>query len=384
MINQCVKQDFLAVGPPEVVPSENVSYLQPHNLVLSDRARSVFSDSRLEAPCIVPAEFVGTFNVVLPKTKPRQRQMVLTYAVEEMIAEQIDKSRVFEGPIANQDKKTTLALVVSRHILDAFPSDLATFPEIFLVPRPMAENSWAVWRSGGRALVRAADGTGFAVAMDALPMLWAKSGKPSLTSLADPLPTELPATDLSANPPSPDPTELRFRLAAANHHASAPRLRHAVVAGIVVSVTLMSLLGLVAAETIGLRRIAERERATAQAAIATRLPNVVLGTNIEPVLARLSSAPTRRDRGAFLPFLTELMEVLAVALPPDVDPPEFRRLAWSDQDSTMVLLIQATDLKALQTIQTALDTSAFSVRIGPANASNGVAEAEFRITKAEP
>ena len=115
-----------------------------------------------------------------------------------------------------------LALVVSQAALaaaaSAAPRNAPILPDFLALRRPEAPSGsavWAVWREGARTVVRRSDGTGFAVATDALPALWARAGRPALLSLGAALPSGLPATDLSAAPPDPDPLDLAFSFRAA-------------------------------------------------------------------------------------------------------------------------------------------------------------------------
>ena len=380
MTNQSITTDLDASERP-------VGLREEHTLKSSQSPASAGLIARAETYCpkedglsarLVAAEQVGSFLVEVPRATARQRRTLLTFAVEDRIAAPIQSVQVVQGPLDSADPGQLLAFVLSNDIMAeiaaAAPPHL---PEFLMIPRPSAEGGpvWSVWREGTRAVVRTSDGTGFALRAPMLPLLWARAGNPKLYSLAEPLDEALPAEDLSAAPPPPDPRDLAFSFArppAAGTGGVAEWRWAAMAAG----AALLIHLGLTAFDTAALRRIAQDERIAAEAAIASVLPGVPLSGDVAPILARLTPAPSDAGRGPFLPLLNEVAGTLAQ----DPATVGFRRLSWGRRDNTLVVLMQSPGLEDLQRIEQDLESAGFAVRSGAATAGNGGAEVEMRIT----
>jgi len=332
-------------------------------------------------PILIAAERVTSHIVSLPKTGARQRSALLTYAVEDRVAAPIDSVQVVQGPARSAPAGEVLALVVANDVYASFEArGVAVLPDVFLIPRPEpgpTGPAWAVWRDGDRALVRLSDGTGFAVSVGLLAVLWDRAGGPVLTSLGDPLPDELPARDLSAAPPPPEAFEMAFSLVRPwqerrNMRGIAAFVGSALTAALIVHV------GLAFADLYALERIAERERLRAQAAIATTLPDVTLDrANSDAILSRLAPVAVAQSGGAFLPLLSDVTLAMAGL----ATPVRFRRLAWGAQDGSLVTLVEGRGLEDLQQLQRLLEDRGFTVRSGAANANDGAAEVEMRISR---
>ncbi|MEM5544397.1 type II secretion system protein GspL [Sulfitobacter sp. AS92] len=327
---------------------------------------------------LVAAEHVGSFLVDVPRATARQRRALLTFAVEDRIAAPIQSVQVVQGPLDSADPGRLLAFVLSQEVMAEIASaDAPYLPEFLMIPRPDPEGgpAWSVWREGDRAVVRASDGIGFALRAAMLPSLWARAGHPKLYALAGTLGDALPAEDLSAAPPPPDPRDIAFsfaRPAAAGTEGFAAWRWAAAAAG----AALLIHLGLTAFDTAALKRIAQQERIAAEAAIAGVLPGVPLTGDVGPILARLTPTPSDAGRGPFLPLLNEVAGTLAQ----NSATVGFRRLSWGRRDNTLVVLMQSPGLEDLQRIEQDLESAGFAVRSGAATAGNGGAEVEMRIT----
>ena len=334
-------------------------------------------------PVLIPSELICACIVDLPATGGRQRATLLTYAVEEKIAQPIETVAVVQCGLRDALPGRALALVVARTTLAGLISaapDAAAMPDMLLIRRPDVAPSgvtWAVWREAARAVVRVSDGTGFAISVDMLPHIWERAGRPVLISLGAALPATLPATDQSSAPPDPDPVDLTFRFPTLQSQAQRTAvLRPLIIAGLIFVVGFAVLLGLAVADTVALRRIAVVEQQRAQTALAPILPGIVIGPDIEPILSRLSPAAPQPEAGAFLPLLSAAAEALAAA-GPEVS---FRRLSWGAQDNRLILNLQANRLDDLQTIEQYLSARGFDVTSGAANAGDGGAEADLTIS----
>jgi general secretion pathway protein L len=326
---------------------------------------------------LIAAEHVGSHVVSVPKSTARQRHSMITFAVEDRIAAPIETVKVVEGP--TQGGGQVLAFVVENDLFAQFDAvSTPLLPEFLMIPRPdgLTGPAWFVWKERNRVVVRCSNGTGFAVSPDMLPCVWKQAGKPTLISLGDPLGDELRAQDMSANPPDPDAFDLAFSFA---------RMRRLGAGGIgywrlamaTIAVAIVIQLGIAALNVISLRRVADLERSNAQTAIAAPLPGVSLSVDVTPILARLQPAPSARSQGSFLPLLNDVAEVLSA----DGMSISFRRLAWGEQENALIVLVQSAGLSDLQRLQQTLETKGFVVRSGAANAGDGGAEVEMRISR---
>mgnify|MGYP003145328796 CR=1 FL=1 len=332
-------------------------------------------------PILIPAELVTSHIVTLPKSGARQKAALLTYAVEDRVAAQIDSVQVVQGPLRSETPGEALALIVARDVYADYEArGVAVLPDIFLIPRPdpaPTGPAWSAWRDGDRVLVRASDGTGFGASVTLFAVLWDRAGRPPLTSLGDPLPDEISARDLSDAPPAPEPTDLAFSLVRSRRDRQNVR-GLAVFVGSAVFAALILHVGLALADLYALNRIVERESNRAQAAIATPLPDVTLDRgNIDAILSRLAPVAVSQNGGAFLPLLSDVTLAMA-GLP---TPVSFRRLAWGAQEGSLVALIEGRGLDDLQQLQRLLEKEGFTVRSGAANANDGAAEVEMRISR---
>ena len=338
------------------------------------------------APLVLPAEAVTLLTVALP-VQGRRRMQALPFAAEDRIAAPLDAVHVALGPAADAAAPDgpVLAAVLSRTLMaQAAASDGAVLPETLAIPAPPSgpdgAPAWAVWREGLRAVVRASDGTGFAVAADALPTIWDRAGRPPLVSYGAALPASLPARDLSADPPPPDPRDLAFDL---RQGAFAPRsagwaspLRAACAVAVL---GFAGHLAIAAADLMALRGIAVDERATAQAAIDPLLPGVTVTADAAPILARLRPRPAAPQGSDFLPLLSAASQALLAGAPPVT----LRRLAWGAQDGTLTATVQATGLEDLQQAERAIAAGGLRVRSGAATAGEGGAEVTVAVRRGE-
>ncbi|QFT58110.1 GspL cytoplasmic actin-ATPase-like region [Sulfitobacter sp. THAF37] len=373
MTNQDISIDNTASGRPAVLPDHDTDDTPRIAIGPKLQQRAATAQSRGGPIRLLPTELVGVHLVRLPKSRARQRPALLTFAVEERIGVPIDRVRVIEGPHDTKDGQA-LAMVCDRQILDR-QAGQRLLPDFLLIPRPR-ETDWAVWQEDERAIVRTSEGAGFAVAASALPLLWRRAGRPSVTSLHDPVPEEMDARDVSSAPPPPDAADLAFSFDQQNRKRTQLR-RLGVSAAAICILAALSHLVFLAADTWALRNLAAEAQQRAQAAVAERLPGVTLTADAGPILARLSPRAQAPERGTFLPLLTRITAALA-----ETDKPlSFRRLAWSTQNDEMVVLVQSSGLTDLQAVQQNLEAQGFTVRSGAASASDGGAEAELRISE---
>lgn len=382
MTNQNISASDTALGSPVRMPGDDDRSPPPYpSDTFARRAAKYAPMVRGAPPILIPAELVTSHIVTLPKSGARQKAALLTYAVEDRVAAQIDSVQVVQGPLRSETPGEALALIVARDVYADYEArGVAVLPDIFLIPRPdpaPTGPAWSAWRDGDRVLVRASDGTGFGASVTLFAVLWDRAGRPPLTSLGDPLPDEISARDLSDAPPAPEPTDLAFSLVRSRRDRQNVR-GLAVFVGSAVFAALILHVGLALADLYALNRIVERESNRAQAAIATPLPDVTLDRgNIDAILSRLAPVAVSQNGGAFLPLLSDVTLAMA-GLP---TPVSFRRLAWGAQEGSLVALIEGRGLDDLQQLQRLLEKEGFTVRSGAANANDGAAEVEMRISR---
>ena len=378
------REDAVTPFPRPLSPSE-----EAQTGPLAQRIAAALTSSRRgasqPAPVVLPSELVTALIVVLPRTSVRQRAALLTFAVEERVGVPIDSVLVeparLDDPAAPPN--CHLALVVSRSALAAAAATgspgARILPDFLAVRRPDASPEapvWAVWREGARSVVRRSDGTGFAVATDALPALWARAGRPTLLSLGAALPLGLPALDISQSPPAPDPLDLDFSFRR-NSGQAGPAARGLLATAAILLGALAVHVVLAAVDAVALGAIAAAERASAEAALAPVLPGVTLGPDPAPILARLSPAAAVEQRSDFLPLLSEASATIAET----GRAVTFRRLGWGADDGTLSLLVQGAALDDLQAVEQALRGMGLDVTSGAASAGDGGAEVEMRLAR---
>lgn len=384
MNNQGINAKNVASAPPVVLPDDHTELQVPHPTSMSvARAGSAALQDLLARgvtqrplPFLLAGEQVTSHLITLPPASTRQRAAMLVFAAEDRIAMPLDQTLITAGPVIAKSGTPQITFVVDRRIIDTCP-DIAPriLPEYLIIARP--NDGWAVWRDGDRCIVRAADGTGFAAPTEMLPLLWTRAGQPALTSLAMPLPQELPHSDLSQNVPPPDAAELAYTLPRVRLGDTERYWRPAVLAGAVIAAGLVAHLSLLALDVIALNRIANREQAAAQASIADTLPGMTLMPDVGPILARLTPTQSTPAGSTLLPLMADVAAALAVI---NTDA-TFRRLSWGAAEDRLVVLVQASGLEALQTIERGLIAAGLAVQSGAASAGDGAAEAEMRISR---
>ena len=343
---------------------------------LQARLAQVLGHRDQPLPFLLAAEQVGSHLIVLPPAKARQRAAMLAFAAEERIAAPLDATLVAPGPVVAGSGTPQLTFVVARRVIDACPQDAPrVLPEFLLIPRPAT--GWAVWRDDDRSVVRAADGTGFAAATSVLPLMWDRAGRPEVLSYGAPLPAAIPHDDLSSRVPPPDPVELAYGLPRVRPGDAARTWRPVILAGALLAAGLVAHLALLAVDVAALDRIAEADRQAAQAAIAGPLPGVTVTANVAPILQRLAPSVAAPAGSPALRLLADVSATLAAT---DATA-TLRRMAWASADDTLVVLVQAGGLEALQAIERGLTGAGFTVRSGAASAGDGGAEVELRISR---
>lgn len=379
MLNHKLTEKKEALELTKVVPKTTEIFNPCASLVA--RANLISKIPNAAKITLLAAEHTVAHLIVLPSASARQHGFMMRFAVEEFIGASLESVVVSKGPSSVKIINSHLALVTSKSILDQYANIHGLFPEFLMVPPPVTPASWSVWSDGTRAVVRASDGTGFAVAINMLEVAWQNSGRPAMFSLAEPLPTNFTATDQSSNPPAPLVTDLLFRFANDRKRKTASIIRSLIFAGSVFLGAGVLHLAIFGAQTWALGQQVTLIKVTAKSAIATVLPNIILTGDNKAILARLAKPAITKKTGKFLPLLSDISRIITATQSKNNTPITFRRLAWGAQNNQLVLLLQAGSLDDLQAIQKNLEANGFTIRIGAANAGEGGANAEIRITR---
>ena len=274
-----------------------------------------------DATVLVPSGDLLLVVVDLPLRSRRERVAALPFALEDRLAEPLGEVHTALGMELAPNRHLAAAVrhpVMARWVekaLDAGLRHCTMLPDALGLPVP-EPGGWSVQTARGRALVRAADGTGFAAPLAALPALWEAAERPACVSYGDPLPPEIPAVpaELALEPlttrllvPALDLRQGLYAPPRRAAPASARRIGAILLAGALVH-------GAVAvADTLALERIAERRRAEAQELAQRFLPGTTVdeafAAEVDALLAGAGPAPG----GAFLPKLVRASTALSTA-----------------------------------------------------------------------
>lgn len=304
----------IPIGPPEPVVRRATGVW---TLAGDD---PIIADPDGPATVLVPTESVRLLAVDLPLATRARRIEALPFAVEDLIAEPIESVHLALG--AEVAPKRYLVGVVRRDAMDRWcaAADSAGLDEAPMVPDALAmpvpaENQWAVDLSGHRALVRVADGTGFALPATMLMSAWAAAGRPQVLGHGAPLPVDMAATAVDI-----DATALAQRLAApaldlrqgdyARRGGNAARFWRR--AATVIAIGVAAHVVIAAADTLLLKGIADRREQEMRETAALVLPGVALGDDPVATLAdRLPGAGGgTATPGRFVPLMARISKAL--------------------------------------------------------------------------
>ena len=329
-------------------------------------------------PQVIPAELVGMHVITLPMRSKHQQRAALPFAVEDRLGQSVeDVHMVLCGPAGTSGD--VLAAVLSSDLMSlATQSDpaRAVVPEQMLLAAPAPQEtgpvSWRCYRKADRVLVRVSDGTGFAVRLAMLATLWQIAGKPAVESFGERLPDEIRSTHQETDPPRASPaevTDLRQGVFRPDLGLGRP-IKWLAAACLVAAV---AHLGLAMADLRAQKGLADSLRATAQSALAERLPDTTTETAPSLVQRKLA-AQTQPQRGSeFLPLLNRV----SGALLGQSEAVQVRQLSWSGD--TLRLSLEAPDLDALQRAEARLVTDGLVVSSGSATAEAGAARADLTV-----
>lgn len=279
--------------------------------------RLIIADRDGPATVLVPSEGVRLLAVDLPLATAAKRVAALPFAVEDRIAEPLESVHLALG--AELAPRRYLVAVVAHVQMAAWVeaaeaaglAHAALVPDALALPRPA--EGWTAELAGGRALVRAADGTGFAAPAALLSAAWAAAGSPPVAAEGDPLPHPLAA---ATTPVALAPVAGRLLQPAldlrqglyARRRRPLPRIARRVATVLGVAVAAHALIA--AADLLMLRAIAERRAEETRVLVAQKAPGVPFGEDLRITVADLLPANVAAP-SAFGPGVARLGSALA-------------------------------------------------------------------------
>lgn len=341
-----------------------------------DRLASVEDFAEGPAVVLVPSEHVLLLAVDLPPiANAAKRRQAAPFAVEDRIAQPLEEVHVALG---DELKPGRWLIGVVRHDMmrqwvarleRAELTHAALVPDCLSLPRP-AGNSWSVDLAAGRAMVRPADGTGFAVPLQLLERSWRSAGEPECVAFGDELPPPMhaPALELQA-----EPLAERLLLPALDLRQgiyAAPRRRVDALwkrAATVAALGALAHAGIAIADTLALRDIAEQREQEVRQLAQNRQPPVILGPDLSTTAGTLEAQALAEEAsggvatpGMFLPLLTRAGGALAAAGPAIT----WRSLGYDGSGQILTVEVEASDAATLQRAASALQDAGLQVTPG--------------------
>ncbi|MFV0624475.1 type II secretion system protein GspL [Sphingomonas sp. ac-8] len=316
--------------------------------------RPIIADAEGPATVLVPSERLLLLAVDLPLASRAQRLEALPFAIEDRIADPLDLVHLAIGEALAPQRY--LVAVVRHSVMAEWLAlaeahglgEAALIPDALALPRP-AEGAWNVAQRGGRAAVRAGDGTGFAVPAAMLPAAWQAAAKPDIASFGEPLAEAFGAQAAESQPlgmtlavPALDLRQGRY----ARRGAGSTFVRKLAM----VAVAALVAHGVIAAaDTLMLRAIADRREAETRTLLATAAPDLAQAPDLPGSVADRLPRATGDNR--FVPALTRVAAALA-PLAPQI---AVRSMQWSG--SRLVLDLDAGDAGAADRLRAALSAA---------------------------
>lgn len=281
----------------------------------------VASDADGPATVLVPTEGVLLLAVDLPVAGRAKRLAALPFAVEDRIAEPVENVHLALG--IELSPKTFL-VGVARHdrmaewiarIEEAGLEHAALVPDALALPIPGA-GEWSVDLGAARAVVRAGDGTGFAIPATMLETAWTAAGQPRVISYGAPLPAAMAAdADILAL----DPLGRRLLAPALDLRQGRYAHRRRAMPGVakrlaqLAAIGILAHTGIAAADAIALRGIANDRAEQTRALVQSVAPGAALGEDLAASVADLlpQGGAGGAGQNALLPVVSRISAALA-------------------------------------------------------------------------
>ena len=280
--------------------------------------RLIINEPAGPATILVPTESVLLLAVDLPLNSRARRLEALPFAIEDRIADPIDAVHLAIG--AEIGPRRYLVGVVRHDVMAGWVEaaeaaglgHAAIVPDALALPVP-AEGAWSVDLAGNRAVVRAGDGTGFALNAAMLRAAWEAAGNPPATAYGAPLPAEMMLEGAAL-----EPEALAVRLAGpaldlrqgayARRRGSSNTLRRI---GWIVAIGAAAHASIALADTVMLRVIADRRAEDTRKLLGIMAPGVPLTGDLATTATSLLPAGGGGAPQVFLPLLNRVSSALA-------------------------------------------------------------------------
>ena len=363
--------------PVQAEPSGYIEKTQPNDLI-----------ANLVPPkgvVFVPTETVLLLNVTLPNMAASQRRSAVQFAIEDKIAQPLDQVHVVLGPKVRDDGNSAawLVAVISNAMMEshvaADPANTGVMLLDVLALQVPDDGAWTVLAIDDRVLVRLPDWSGFATTTKMLPLFWKSAGCPEIVLLGGALPDEMPVAAPAALEISIDPNLLKFDLRSGRFGrpgAGLPKGARAIA--VILGLAIVGHLLLLALDIVGLQRIAAtQENALRLALESAGQPNA---GDVDSALTAALAAQNQPVSSEFLPLLAQSFG----AIGPQSGQLQIRDLRFVEAQNALTLTIEAPDLAALQTAETAFATAGLQVSAGAATTADGAAEAQMTLRRTAP
>ncbi len=325
-----------------------------------------------------------------PMTSALRRREALPFAIEEYIAAPLDKVHIALG--AETAPGVWLAGVVDHGLMAQWLMRLAEaglerarlVPDAMALPVPGA-GSWSVDLAGDRALVRADDGSGFAVPLALLEPAWRAAGEPACIAYGDPLPPQFAAAQAAFES---QPLAVRLLAPAIDLRQgryAAPRRpfnplwkRIALVAGL----GALAHGAIAIADTLALTYLAEQRATQVRAFGASLQPPVEIGPDLGDALVALTPDAAATGPGRFTSLLARCAAALgtgAAASPGAASPTVWRSLSFDGAAGTLTIEVETASIADLQRMAQALTQAGLSAQPGSASTQGGKAVGSFVV-----
>lgn len=275
------------------------------------------------ATILVPTERVRLLAVDLPLPNRARRLAALPFAIEDQVAEPIDSLHLALGARLDPAESPNRYLVgiVRADIMAAWVAlaeaqglaGAPMVPDVLLLPRPA--EGWAVEVRDGRALVLAADGTGFAMPAALLGAAWETAGRPRIHNLGEPLEGALQGH--GATPDLRDPAaridvataelDLRQGMFAAKREGLSNGWRRL---GWILAIGAAAHIVIAGADALMLRAIADRRAADTRALVALAAPGTDLTGDLKATVTDLLPTGGTQAPDRFVPLLARVSSAL--------------------------------------------------------------------------
>ncbi|WP_394654189.1 type II secretion system protein GspL, partial [uncultured Sphingomonas sp.] len=297
-----------------------------------------------------------------------KRLAALPFAVEELIAEPIDSVHLALG-IELSPKRYLVGVVrhdrmaewIARIEAEAL-GHAALVPDALALPQPAA-GEWAVELGETRALVRAGDGTGFAIPAPLLRTAWDAAGKPRTIAYGTALPTDMAdsadalALDPLARRLLAPALDLRQGIYAVRRTGSGfwRRLATVAVLGLLAHV-IIAALDTLALRNIANARVAETRELVSARAPGTALPEEGLASAVADLLPRPGAG------GGANPFLAAAARLSAALTPLGAD---LSVRTMRTEGTSLIVDLDSTDPAFAGRVRTTLASGGIDAAVAP-------------------